>query len=363
MRLVVVILLFMLSSIGLTACASNAHYDASRAHHTESGFRNIGYQDDKGLGAFLKWQWQRLFRESPADREYRFELDRSQHARLKDNHDRASLTWLGHATFLLQFNGLNILTDPHLTERASPFSWIGPRRQVPVPIEMEQLPAIDVLLISHDHYDALDAGTIELLLARNQQQPLTIIVPLGLRDWFISQDFKAPAETLAQLQIIELDWQQSVTLKGVSFIAEPSQHWSKRSLFDAYERLWASWVISADQRRIFFAGDTGYADHFRQLGEKYNGFNLALLPIGAYEPRWFMRAYHVNPQEAVQMHQDLQARYSVAMHWGTFILTDESLDEPPRKLRQALLEAELPLTEFEVYKHGETRWLDGRYGF
>ncbi len=359
MRLVAVIILFMLSSILLSACATNDHYDPDRTHHTESGFRNIDYQDDKGLWAFLKWRWQRLFKELPADREYQFELDRSQHALLKDNHDRNSLTWLGHATFLLQFKGLNILTDPHLTERASPFSWIGPKRQAPVPIEMEQLPAIDVLLISHDHYDALDTGTIELVLAHNQQYPLTIIVPLGLKAWFAGQDFK----TTADIQIIELDWQQSFALNGVNFTAEPSQHWGKRSLFDACERLWASWVISADQQRIFFAGDTGYADHFRLMGEQYNGFNLALLPIGAYEPRWFMRGYHVNPQEAVQMHQDLQAGYSVAMHWGTFILTDEPLDEPPRKLREALIEAKLPLSEFEVYKHGETRWLDGRYGF
>ena len=359
MRLIAVILLFMLSSIFLSACATNAHYDPQRAHHTESGFRNIDYQDDKGLGAFLKWRWQRLFKESPADREYQFELDRSQHALLKDNQERTSLTWLGHATFLLQFKGLNILTDPHLTERASPFSWIGPKRQVPVPIELQQLPAIDVLLISHDHYDALDTDTIELVLVHNQQHPLTIIVPLGLKAWFAGQDFR----TAADIHIIELDWQQSFALHGVNFTAEPSQHWGKRSLFDAYERLWASWVISAGQQRIFFAGDTGYADHFRQIGEQYNGFNLALLPIGAYEPRWFMRGYHVNPQEAVQLHQDLKARYSVAMHWGTFILTDEPLDEPPRKLREALIEAKLPLSEFEVYKHGETRWLDGRYGF
>lgn len=363
MNLVAIILLFILSSICLSACANNSHYDADRAHHTESGFKNIDYHDDKGLGDFLKWQWQRLFKESPSDREYHFELDRSQHALLKDNHDKASLTWLGHATFLLQFKGLNILTDPHLTERASPFSWIGPKRRVPVPIEMRQLPAIDVLLISHDHYDSLDTGTIERVLAHNQQHPLMIIVPLGLKKWFVEQNFKVAAGALSQSRIIELDWQQSFALNGVSFTAEPSQHWSKRSLFDAYERLWASWVISAGQKRIFFAGDTGYADHFRQLGEQYNGFNLALLPIGAYEPRWFMRGYHVNPQEAVQMHQDLQAHYSVAMHWGTFILTDEPLDEPPRKLREALLEAQLPLTEFEVYKHGETRWLDGSYGF
>lgn len=363
MHLIAVIILVILSSTCLTACASNAHYNADRAHHTESGFSNIDYQDDRGLGAFLKWQWQRIFRESPADREYHFELDRSQHALLKDNHHRPSLTWLGHATFLLQFKGLNILTDPHLSERASPFSWIGPERQVPVPIEMQQLPAIDVLLISHDHYDSLDIGTIERLLVHNQQHPLTIIVPLGLKTWFAGQSFNAPSSALAQLEVIELDWRQSVAVEGVNFTAQPSQHWSKRSLFDAYERLWASWVISADQQRIFFAGDTGYADHFRQLGEQYNGFNLTLLPIGAYEPRWFMRGYHVNPKEAVQMHQDLQARYSVAMHWGTFILTDEPLDEPPRKLREALIEAKLPLTEFEVYKHGETRWLDGRYGF
>jgi L-ascorbate metabolism protein UlaG (beta-lactamase superfamily) len=172
-----------------------------------------------------------------------------------------------------------------------------------------------------------------------------------LKAWFDELD-------LPPVKVVELDWAQSYTIDNVTFTAEPSQHWSKRSLFDAYQRLWASWVIKANDIRIFFAGDTGYAQHFKDIGNKYKEFDLALLPIGAYEPRWFMKPYHVNPEEAVKIHRDIHSRYSVGMHWGTFILTDEPLDEPPIKLAEALKKYQLPESKFEVYKHGETRFLD-----
>ena len=207
------------------------------------------------------------------------------------------------------------------------------------------------MIISHDHYDSLDTASIQNLALHNRKRAITFIVPLGMKTWFDDLNLKS-------IQVIELDWTQSTTLNGVSFSAEPVQHWSKRSLFDAYQRLWASWVIEANEKRIFFAGDTGYAEHFKALGNKYKKFDLALLPIGAYEPRWFMKPYHVNPEEAVKIHMDIHATYSVAMHWGTFILTDEPLHEPPQKLVDALIKYNIRPTDFEVYKHGEVRFLD-----
>lgn len=335
----------------LMSCAVNPDFNPSKAHHTRSGFKNIGFADSKGFWEFSKWRWQRLFKDIPAAEDYHFELVKPPTDLLRNNTDRATLTWIGHATFLIQFSGLNILTDPQFSERASPVSWAGPERAVPPAMAIDSLPDIDAVVISHDHYDALDHASIVALAGHNQKQPLTFVVPLGMNSWFADIQ-------LGTSRVIELDWGQSHTIDGVTFTAEPSQHWGKRTLFDAFQRLWASWVIEAREGRIYFAGDTGYADIFKQIGTKYGGFDLALLPIGAYEPRWFMKPYHVNPDESVQIHLDVQAKHSVAMHWGTFILTDEPLDEPPVKLAEALEKHRIDATKFTVFKHGETRMLD-----
>lgn len=343
----------IIAALLLTGCSANPHHDPAKPHHTEQGFRNLYYQDDKGLFAFLKWRWEKWHKDIPGPEAYHFEVVRDHHDALATNAERPSLTWIGHATFLLQFDGLNILTDPQFSERASPVSWAGPRRVVPPALTIDQLPDIDAVVISHDHYDSLDLASVQALARHNRQRPLTFLVPLGMKAWFDELDIGA--------RVIELDWSDSHRLGGVTFTAEPSQHWGKRTLTDAFQRLWASWVIEGDAGRIFFAGDTGYAPHFKEIGAKYDGFDLALLPIGAYEPRWFMRWYHVNPDEAVQIHRDLDARYSVAMHWGTFILTDEPLDEPPLKLAQALDRHGIHPSDFEVYRHGETRFLDALF--
>ena len=346
------ILLSVIVSLGLLmSCAANPGYDSSKAHYTKAGFKNIYYEDNKGFLAFMKWRWQRLFKDIPAAEDYHFEIENTHHALLKNNTERASLTWIGHATFLLQFSGLNILTDPQFSERASPVSWAGPQRVVPPAMAIGELPEIDAAIISHDHYDALDLATVEALASHNRQRPLTFVVPLGMKAWFDDTE-------LGTSQVVELDWGQSHSIAGVTFTAEPSQHWSKRSLFDAFQRLWASWVIAADGKQIFFAGDSGYAKLFKEIGRKYGQFDLALLPIGAYEPRWFMQPYHANPEEAVKIHLDVNSRYSVAMHWGTFILTDEPLDEPPARLAEALKKYAIEESTFEVFKHGETRFLD-----
>ncbi len=350
MRLDAVVL--TISSCLLLACSVNPHYDSNKEHHTPQGFKNIYYDDDqKGLWAFLKWKWQQLFEELPQEHDYQFEIDRSQHHLLKHNQHQTSLTWIGHATFLLQFRGMNILTDPQFSERASPLSWYGPKRVVPAAMQIRDLPDIDVVIISHNHYDSLDVYSITQLAQHNQQRQIHFLVPLGLKQWIDNLGFD-------NIQVSELDWHESYRLDQLELTAEPVQHWSKRSLFDTMETLWCSWVIEAGDRRIFFAGDTGYAPHFRAIGEKYGRFDLAMLPIGAYEPRWFMKPYHVNPQEAVQIHRDIYSNYSVAMHWGTFILTDEPLDEPPEVLAKALNASGVDARQFEVYQHGETRFLD-----
>jgi len=341
----------LFSAMLLVSCTTNPHYDPSKPHHTKSGFRNIDYDDDKGLWAFLKWRWQKLFKDIPDKEHYHFELVHNDPAALKNNTDKTSLTWIGHATFLLQHAGMNILTDPQFSQRASPFSWAGPVRVVAPGLSMEDLPEIDAVVISHDHYDSLDVETIRTLASRKQQWPITFLVPLGMKAWFDNLE-------LQTIHVVELDWGQSHTIGQLKFTATPVQHWSKRTLFDAYERLWVSWVIEHKKQKIFFAGDTGYAEHFKQIGEQYGPFDLALIPIGAYEPRWFMKPYHVNPEEAVKIHRDIHSKYSVAMHWGTFILTDEPLDEPPIKLAEALQKFNINESRFEVYQHGETRFLE-----
>lgn len=343
--------LFILIAGLLISCSTNPHYNPTKAHHTKQGFRNIYYSDDKGFWDFIKWRWEKLFKNIPDADSYHFDIDTTHHEILKTNKERATLTWIGHATFLIQYSGLNILTDPQFSNRASPFSWAGPKRVVPPGLTIDELPDIDVVVISHDHYDSLDLKSVTMLSIHNQKRHLTFIVPLGMKAWLDDLGMES-------ITVIELDWSQSHTINGVKFTAEPAQHWSKRTPFDTNKRLWASWVIEANDTRIYFAGDTGYARHFKDIGDKYKTIHLALLPIGAYEPRWFMKSHHLNPEEAVRIHQDIHSQYSVAMHWGTFILTDEPLDEPPLKLREALKKHHISESVFEIFKHGETRLID-----
>jgi len=251
-------------------------------------------------------------------------------------------TWLGHASFLVQLDGLNILTDPHLSPRASPFGFAGPERLIPPAIDQANLPPIDVVLLSHDHYDHLDAPTLRWLAEAHDP---TVIAPLG------------HAKLLAALgcrSVTELDWWGRYRRRGLSVTAVPVQHFSGRGLRDRNRRLWAGFVFEADGCKVFFAGDTGYSPDFAEIGRRFAPIDLALIPIGAYAPRGFMRPVHVDPEEAVKIHQDVGSRLSLAMHWGTFRLTIEPLDEPPRWLAAALQAAELPGDVFQVPAPGET---------
>ena len=290
-----------------------------------------------------------MWKKIPSADSYNFPLAKNDPLFLRSNRNHTTLTWIGHATMLFQLHGKNILTDPQFSDRASPVQWAGPKRLVPPGISIENLPDIDIVIISHDHYDSLDTNTVRKLYSRSGGDKTAFFVPLGLKEWF---------QKLGVTNVIEMDWWQEHEKDGLRIIATPMQHWGKRSPFARNEHLWASWVIMADDFRFYFGGDTGYSPHFNETGGRFGPFDLAALPIGAYEPRWFMKDYHINPEEAVQAHIDLRSRKSVAMHWGTFMLTDEPLDEPPIMLKKAMLEKGIPENEFLVLQHGETVTLE-----
>ncbi len=318
--------------------------NASARHHLPDGtFRN-SYIDaiDKPFSDMFKWG-------GPKQKGILFPLAENDPVFLRNNRTASTLTWIGHSTLLLQYAGANIITDPHLGERASPVSFAGPERSTPPGLVLEELPELDIAVISHNHYDHLDRQTVERLNRRRQEKKLMFFVPFGLKEWFAD---------IGVSDIIELDWGQSVTYSGWTVYAVPVQHWSGRTFWDRNETLWAGWVLERQGFRFFFAGDSGYSRDFQDLQRRFGSFDLSAIPIGAYDPRWFMKLSHLNPEEAVQVHLDLKSRYSVAIHWGTFQLTDEPMDEPPKRLELALKERNVPPSRFFVLGHGETRMLE-----
>ncbi|HVT35641.1 MAG TPA: MBL fold metallo-hydrolase [Nevskiaceae bacterium] len=263
---------------------------------------------------------------------------------LRNNRSESTLTWIGHSTFLLQHAGINLITDPHLTQRASPFRHAGPARFTPPALEFSELPKLDIALVSHDHYDHLDEQTVTRLAREHPH--LVFVVPRGLKAWFKRRHIH---------KVVELDlWQHSPRIGGVTVHCVPVQHFSGRGPHDRNATLWCGYVVEIDGRKIFFAGDTGYSRDFTDIHAKHGEMDLSLLPIGAYEPREFMAHVHVDPAEAVRIHQDLHSRQSVAMHWGVFRLTLEPLDEPPVKLAQALAAQGIAAEKFRVMQIGET---------
>jgi N-acyl-phosphatidylethanolamine-hydrolysing phospholipase D len=262
------------------------------------------------------------------------------------------VTWVGHATFLVQIGGRNILTDPMWGERASPARFAGPRRWVRPGMAFSDLPPIDAVVQSHNHYDHLDDGTVRRL-ARSQPQARWL-APLGLAPFLRSRGVRGVAE---------LDWWEEHHDDGVTYTCAPAQHFSARGPWDRNRTLWCSWGIAAGGRRLYFGGDSGLHPEYGSIGERCGPFDVTLLPIGAYEPRWFMRPVHMNPEEAVEAYRALARSGNhatptfVAMHWGTFKLTDEPMDEPPRRLRAAWVAAGLPPDRLWIPAHGETRHL------
>ena len=254
-----------------------------------------------------------------------------------------SATFIGHSTFLLQIGGVCVLTDPIWSERCSPISFAGPRRVRRPGQSLDVLPGVDLLLVSHNHYDHMDLPTLRQVQSRWAPRAAT-----GLGN----------SRHLAKAGIrsaVELDWWHSVELAGARVTYVPAQHFSSRGLHDRNRCLWGGFVIEVGKAVVYFAGDSGYCPHFAEIGRRFPHIDLALLPIGAYEPRWFMRQHHVNPEEAVRAHLDLGSRRSLGMHFGTFQLTDEAIDAPVLALRQAQADESVAESDFDILGFGETR--------
>ena len=324
-------------------------------HRPGGGFRNPwgGGRGERRTGGFFRWQLERALKSLPpnphpeelplADPDVR--TPRGVQGELR-------ATWVGHATLLLQMGRVNVLTDPIWSRRCSPVQWSGPARLAPPGLSFGSLPAVDVVLLTHDHYDHLDVGTVRRLHGARGAE-LTWVTPLGYREWFAR---------LGVWNVVELDWDQTAVIEAdgapVSVTAVPSRHWTRRR-YRAHTRLWCSFVVSAPGGgTTLFVGDSGYFAEFATVGPAFGPFDLIGMPIGAYDPRWFMAEAHMNPEEAVRTYLDLGGRGVMAgLHWGTFRLTDEDMLEPPVRAKAAWRKAGLPKTDLWIPQHGETHVL------
>ena len=311
-------------------------------HHTDSGFRNLFIKNDaKSFGDMWKWKVQGDGpRGTSKERRSVPRIPIDQEA-LKSPPEKPQVTWIGHSTVLFQMGGKTVITDPIFSKRCSPVSFAGPKRYQEPALTVEQLPTIDFAVISHNHYDHLDKDSV---LALGNE--VHWFVPLGLKSWFTNLGIE---------NVTEMDWWQEITIKNVRVVATPTQHWSARGVLDRFETLWASWLIEIDGVRFWFGGDTGYNPvQFKEIGERFAPIDLAAIPIGAYEPRWFMKDMHVNPQEALLIHNDIGARWSFGIHWGTFQLTDEAPLDPRNDLLRFRDQMGLSEDDFTTLAIGET---------
>jgi N-acyl-phosphatidylethanolamine-hydrolysing phospholipase D len=324
-------------------------------HHTSRGFRNPSPDGElRGLGAMLRWAWQRLrtrglFASSagtpPA-------LVRHAARQPHGEADECAITWIGHSTFLVQVGGLNVLTDPVWSARCAPVQWAGPRRHAPPGVAFDQLPPIDVVLQSHDHYDHFDDWSVRAIARAHPQA-----------QWYVPLGVGARLRARGVSVVTELDWWQTHEERSLHVTCVPAQHFSGRTPWDRNATLWGGFALRVGKYALYFVGDTGWHDSFGDIGTRCGPFDVVLMPIGAYDPRWIMQPVHVDPEEAVEAFTTLQSAHPmsasvmVAMHWGTFVLTDEPIDEPPVRARIAWDQAGLPTERLWVMSPGETRTL------
>ena len=321
--------------------AGNPYYSGPVSDHFDgTHFFNPGGEEPRGLRDLLRWQfsgervrWPRRF-ESP------FPVARPE-ARVPD----LRVTMVGHATLLVQMAGLNILTDPVWSERASPTALAGPKRVVAPGIAFDDLPPIDLVLLSHNHYDHLDTATLGRLKVAHD--PL-VVTPLG--------NDRIVQDAVPGMRMVVGDWGQRIEVPGATIHVEPAHHWSARGLNDRRMALWASFVVETPAGKLYHIGDTGFHDgiNYRAAAARHGGFRLAILPIGAYAPRWFMKAQHQGPEEAVEGMVLANAGFAAGHHWSTFQLTDEAIDEPGRKLKAALEARGIGEDRFRPMLPGET---------
>jgi L-ascorbate metabolism protein UlaG (beta-lactamase superfamily) len=285
------------------------HFDGKR-------FFNPGARQARGFLDVLRWKLTSRPERSP---HFIADVEPSKPPACVGSHE-LRVTLINHSTVLLQQSGCSILTDPVWSERVSPLTWIGPRRRREPGVRWEDLPRIDIVLLSHNHYDHLDLRTLRRLADRGQSQ---FVVPSGVARLLRSQSIGP---------VHELDWGDSLPLAGTNIHSVPAVHFAARGILDRNRTLWCGYVIETAGRTLYFAGDTAFGDLFAGIRERFGAPHVALLPIGAYEPRWFMSPMHMGPDEAVRAHQILGAATSIAIHQGTFQLADEGLDTPKRDL-------------------------------
>ncbi len=316
-------------------------YESPNFNKETGRFEHLsGDKNNKSFADLFGWAVGYFTRENDEAENNGFPVIRSSKKDLKSFTE--NVIWVGHASLLVNHSNVTILTDPQFADRASPFSFMGPKRVTPVPFSIADLPMIDVVVISHNHYDHLDEQSIRDIATRQPQ--IKFLVPLGLKQLMLSWGAQ---------DVTELDWWQPITVKGVTIQPTPVQHWSKRSAFDRNKTLWSGWMMNWPDFSFYFAGDTGYSDDFIETARRLGSPDLAAIPIGAYKPRDFMKSSHINPEEAVTVFTDLGAKYAIGIHWGTFKLTLEPMDEPPRKLAEALQKQKIPKQRFRALKHGE----------
>lgn len=342
------LLLAILLPLMLGGCAHRVPAPDAPAHHTAGGFRNNHPGREPQATDLIRWAWNRLtgpaIRHDPAAVPWQA-VDTQ---RLRTTAGTPRVTWLGHATVLIEAGGQRVLTDPFLFERASPLAWLGPKRRTPLPLALADLPRIDAVLISHNHHDHLDVASLRALAAQPGGAP-RVLVPLGDAGWLRAAGLPG---------VEEMDWWQSLSLGTITLTFVPVQHWSQHFFERRRDRsLWGGFVLSTPGWQALFAGDTGYSPDFREIRRRLGAMDLALLPIGAYQPRWLTRRQHIDPAEALQIHRDLDATLSLGIHWGTLVLSDEPIQQPAQDLVSARAQAGVTEAEFPIWAIGETREL------
>lgn len=336
MKTLVLILLVGLISSACSGIEVTKAQRKIKAPYDGTRFNNIEPFDDKSFLTVMRWKLANEGSDWEMVQDQKFYKPKYQRS------EKLKMTMIGHTTVLIQIDNVNILTDPHYSDRASPFSWIGPQRVIQPAIKFEDLPPIDLVLISHDHYDHLDYPTIKML---DEKFAPTVLVGLGN---------KRRLEDIGIQNVYEMDWWDEFIFKNINLHFTPVQHWSARGLFDKRQTLWGGFYIQANQK-IFFMGDTGYGKVFKMIKEKYGPMDVGLIPIGAYEPRWFMKDAHINPEESVKVFLDLGLKQAMGVHFGTFEgLTDEPKEQPIADLERALKKYEVLPSDFIAPEFGVT---------